>query len=236
MNKRHTFLIPLVTLLLLSAATLGAPSYAAKLDEAAIFIEINDTDGDAGIQIFLDGEGWDTMQLRAPNGNVLFSLMAENSVGIQGLTELFFESAEPSFDEQPLDEFLDLFPPGRYSMRGTTTEGEVITGAARLSHKLPEGPVITSPQEDEVVSTDAVVVSWEKVPNPPGSKIIAYQVIVEKDEGTLRVFSADVNSKTRSISIPPEFMQAGFPYKAEVIAKEKTGNQTISEIEFETSD
>ena len=39
-----------------------------KLDETAIFIEINDTDGDAGIQIFLDGEGWDFMMVTDPNG------------------------------------------------------------------------------------------------------------------------------------------------------------------------
>ena len=35
---------------------MAAQAQAIRLSEAAIFIEINATDGDAGIQIFLDGE------------------------------------------------------------------------------------------------------------------------------------------------------------------------------------
>ncbi len=43
-------------------AGMATPATAVvELDEAEIFIEINDTDGDAGIQIFLDGVGWKVM-------------------------------------------------------------------------------------------------------------------------------------------------------------------------------
>ncbi len=42
--------------------------WAKKLDEAAVFIEINDTDGDAGIHMFLDGVGWKRMKVFDPDG------------------------------------------------------------------------------------------------------------------------------------------------------------------------
>ena len=93
---------------------MNVPEAAAKrLSATAIRIEINGTDGDAGIQIFLDGEGWDSMKVFDPNGKTVLNFKAKGSVGMQGITELFFESAEPSFDEQPLDELLALFPEGR---------------------------------------------------------------------------------------------------------------------------
>jgi hypothetical protein len=80
----------------------AAPEASAKrLEETAIFIEINDTDGDAGIQIFLDGEGWNSMKVFDPDGKKVLNVRGRAAVGIQGITELFFESAEPSFEEQP---------------------------------------------------------------------------------------------------------------------------------------
>lgn len=42
-----------------------------QLSDAAIRIEINDTDGDAGIQTFLDDEGWDAMTVIDPGGTVV---------------------------------------------------------------------------------------------------------------------------------------------------------------------
>ena len=54
MRSRRTWFTAAATIALL--AGIATPALAAKLDEAEIFIEVNDTDGDAGIQIFLDGE------------------------------------------------------------------------------------------------------------------------------------------------------------------------------------
>jgi len=41
------------------------------LDAAKIFFEINATDGDSGIQMFLDGEGWDKMKVWDPDGKLV---------------------------------------------------------------------------------------------------------------------------------------------------------------------
>ena len=233
-NKRNWLAVAAVVALV---AGLAAPAARAiQLDDKAIFIEINDTDGDAGIQLFLDGEGWDFMSLLNPDGEVIFSVVADGPVAAQGVTELFFESAEPSFEEQPLEELLELFPEGMYRFVGTTTDGVQLNGRAKLTHDLPEGPVIVSPEEDEEVDVDDLVVEWERVPSPPGSRIISYEVVVEKDEGRLQVFKADMSRDARKVSVPEEFLKPGTDYKVEVIVKERSGNQTISEIEFATSD
>lgn len=191
MRRAKTFLITVTTAAL--ALGFAAPSVSQFwLEETAIFIEINDTDGDAGIQLFFDGEGWDTMQFKDPSGNVLLEILGENRIGMQGLTEGFFESAEPSFDVQTLQELLDLFPEGLYKFSGRTSDGESLGGAARLTQAIPDAPVLISPAEDETVDRDNVVVRWEKVPDLPGSLIVGYEVIVERDEGHTRVFKADM--------------------------------------------
>ena len=208
---------------------------AVELDEAAIRIEVNDTDGDAGIQIFLDGVGWDEMHVFDPFGVKVLDFKGKGSVGQQGITELFFESAEPSFDVQTLEELLVLFPEGEYVFEGRTTEGAELTGEATLTHAIPMGPVLVSPEDgDDSVDPEHTVVQWELSPNPPGSEIVGYEVIVEREEPSLRVFKADVSSTTTSVTVPPEFMEPGTTYKWEILAIESSGNQTLSEAEFET--
>lgn len=215
---------------------LAAPEVRAmKLSATAIYFEINDTDGDAGIQIFLDGEGWNSMKIFDPYGNKILDVRAEGSVGMQGITELFLESAEPSFDEQPLAELLALFPEGDYRFEGMTTEGVMLRDKARLTHALPAAPLLALPiEDDDSVDPGNTIIEWQLVPNPPGSKIVGYQIVVEREKPSLRVFTADVGPTTTSVTVPPEFMQPGTGYKFEVLAIEASGNRTISEREFET--
>jgi hypothetical protein len=232
MSESNPWLTVAVVVTLLAAVTTPA-AWAKRLDEAEIYIEINDTDGDAGIQVFLDGEGWDTMQMRGPNG-VEFSLVAEHGVGLQGITEFFFESAEPSFDEQPLDELLALFPEGKYKFVGTTTEGRKLKGKARLTHRLPEAPLLVSPIEGQEVDPDDAVFSWEAVADPPGSEIVGYEVVIECEEPEFTKLTALVGPDVTSLTVPPEVLaqEDADECKWEVLAIEESHNQTISEEEF----
>ena len=59
------------------------------------------------------------------------------SLAQQGLTELFFESAEPRFDELSPEEFFERFAEGRYTITGRTIEGDTLEGSARFSHRMP---------------------------------------------------------------------------------------------------
>ena len=94
-----------------------------EFSDAAIRIEINDTDGDAGIQMFVDGEPWKTLKVVCPDGKRVLEVKAKGSVRQQGLTELFFESAEPSFEDQTLEELKDLFRRAPTGSRGARPTG-----------------------------------------------------------------------------------------------------------------
>lgn len=230
-----TVLFTLITLVALLATPLSAEE---GLKEAAIFIEINDTDGDAGIQLFVDGEGWDRFRLVSPSREVLLHIRASGGVGLQGLTEGFFESAEPSFEEQPLSEFLALFPEGTYKFVARGTDGRWSRLKAELTHALPGAPIVVVPSDGEVFEDeDDVMVEWLPVADPPGSSIVGYQVIVETDDDDvpLRVFTADMEPGDTSVEVPEEFLDDG-AYKAEVLAIEESGNKTITEVEFEIGD
>lgn len=233
MKDRNSWLVAL-TLFALVAAFATPEAAAKKLDEAEFFIEINSTDGDAGIQVFLDGEGWKRMKIFDPDGNKLVDTKNKGSVKIQGITEYFFESAEPSFDVQSLEELMALFPEGKYRFEGTTTEGETLTGKTKLTHDFPEGPMLTFPVGGQAVDPDNAVFTWEPVADPPGTEIVSYEVVVECDEPELTLTTALVNADTTSFSVSPEFLNQEDldDCKWEVLAKEDSGNQTISEEPF----
>ncbi len=220
--------------------TLTPRAWAIKYDETRIIIEVNATDGDAGIQIFLDGEGWAKLEVSDPDGEEILEIEAVGSVGMQGITELFFESAEPSFDEQSLEELFALFPEGKYRFRGETVDGLPLRGKATLTHAIPDGPIILLPEEgEEVVLEEDVVILWELVVDPfPGTDlsvdIVGYQVIIEREEPTSLVLSVDLPASAIQVTVPWEFLEPETTYKFEVLAIEAGGNQTISESEFET--
>ena len=246
MTKRHY--VPAI--LLLTAVPLfvgiaaaqpdsGAPSKgtsAAKtirLEDATTIIEVNDTDGDAGLQVFLDGEPWKSMKVARPGGKRILNVKTKGRLNRLGLTELFSESHEPEFKEMPLEKFKQKFPKGKYTFSGRTVEGDKLVGKATLSHDTPDGPEIIAPAADATVPEDDAVARWAPVPGP-GIDVDGYRVIVERED-PLRVFNADLPASQTSVTIPSEFLEPGTEYKLEIQTIEKSGNQTISEIAFRVS-
>jgi hypothetical protein len=214
-----------------AASSSQAAGKSIRLEDATMIIEVNATDRDAGIQVFLDGEPWKSMRISRPGGGKILKVKAKGRLKGFGLTELFSESNEPEFRELPLRKFKKRFPEGKYTFVGRTVEGQTLRGKAKLSHDIPKGPEITSPTEGSEVPADDVVASWEAVPDTRRVDIVGYRAIVEK-EHPLRVFSVDLPASVTSITIPPEFLQSGKKHKIEVQAIERGGNQTISELEF----
>jgi hypothetical protein len=202
-----------------------------RLADATLIVEVNATDGDAGLQVFLDGDPWRSMTITAPDGRKIVDVTAVGRLKGYGLTELFSESSEPPFDTFPLARFKALWPEGRYSFSGVTIEGRKVTGAARLSHDIPGGPRIVSPTKNERVDRKAMVARWSAPPKQAGIEIAGYRAIVSR-EGPLRVFSADLRAWARRVTVPREFLERGVEYKIEVEAIEKSGNQTLTEVEF----
>jgi hypothetical protein len=212
------------------AGTAGAGSATIPFADARLKIEVNATDGDAGLQVFLDGEPWRAVSLYGPSGRKLVDIDAKGPLKDYGLTELFSESSEPPFDEFPLAEFKQLFPEGVYTFRGRTIDGKTLKSTARLTHDIPAGPRILRPREDAEVRRDRVVVAWRPV-RTPGVQIVGYQVVVTRED-PLRVLSVDLPARARRLRVPTVFLQRGAEYKAEVLAIEKGGNQTLTEVPF----
>jgi hypothetical protein len=212
-----------------------------ELGDARLKIETNDTDGDAGIQVFLDADPWRWMEILDTRGRRLFRSTASGIFGEQGGTELFLESGEPSFDEVPLEEFLERFPEGEYRFRGKGVEGERFFGTAILTHDIPAGPELVGPHEGgALVDPDNAVVQWETVDPPNGSPIIAYQVLVVLGETGLPALpkiSLDVMMPptATSLAVPPGFLRPDTRYEWEVLAIEAGGNQTLSSSFFRTA-
>jgi hypothetical protein len=234
-------LLSAFSLLALIAAATANPSRRTeaavkplRLADATMIVEVNATDGDAGLQVFLDGEPWRTMTISGPDGRRLLEVSAEGRLKRHGLTELFSESSEPPFDRLPLRRFKARFPEGRYSFAGRTVEGRRLLGSARLSHDIPDGPEIVSPAAGAAVPRDDVLASWNRVAERGGVDVVGYRAIVERED-PLRVFSVDLPASATSVTIPSQFLESGNEYKLEVQAIEASGNQTITEISFRVS-
>jgi len=110
------------------------------LSEAQLYFELNDTDGDLGIHGKADGDAWRKLRIEGPNDEVLLDIKVKGMMRSQGLTELFFESAEPKFDELSPDEFFLRFPEGEYEIEAKTLDGEELEGEVALSHVIPAAP------------------------------------------------------------------------------------------------
>ena len=196
-----------------------------------LFIETNATDGDAGLQVNLDAEDWTWLKLRDPRGKLILDLQAKGRLRGYGLTELLFEASEPSFDEVPFRVFKKRFPEGKYSFRGQTVEGRRLVGSDRLFHLVPAGPKVTFPTRGAQVDPNGFAVTWEPVTTPAGVKIVTYQVIVSQGERDLSMY---LPATATSASIPGEFLEPGTETDVEVLARERSGNQTITELPFRT--
>ena len=249
MNRKTLIALSLTTLIACAIPAvvigLGAGEEDVLFEEANIFIELNSTDLDVGIQVFLDGDPWRKVVAFDPDGSRIFTMRGNGSVKEQGLSEFFFESSEPSLDEVPLEEFLDRFPEGVYEFEGMTTDGVEIEGQDTLTHVLPAGPVILAPvspgHEPPVVDLDTdLLIDWEPVTETfDGSHdivIVGYQVIVEQPN-PLRTYQVDLPASQTSVRVPKEFFaQRGTRHKFEILAREVSGNQTITESEFVTEE
>ena len=227
-----------VFLLAVAALALGAVSqgaWAAQFSDAKIIFEVNATDRDAGIQVFLDGEPWKNVKIFNPNKVQIAEFQGKGNLEGFGLTELFSESNEPPFEDFPLQDVLDLFPEGKYEFKGTKVGGASLKSMATLSHVIPCGPVILS---DDTLPLDHATIVWDAVENAldPATEecggstdleIVGYQVIVD-------TFQVTLPASATSVTVPPEFLEPNTMYLFEVLAIEASGNQTITEGSFMT--
>ncbi|MGD8254378.1 MAG: hypothetical protein PVI73_05660 [Syntrophobacterales bacterium] len=236
------FLVAVVALILgASVPELWAHGNKKKieLDEAEVFIEYNSTDGDFGIQFFWDGEPWKWMMVKNERRRPVLSVWANKNVKAQGLTEGFFESAEPTLDELSFEEFLDRFPEGEYTFRGRTLERKWLVGEAELTHYIPCPPLVGS-----IGAPGTLKVAWrpvttvvdpdQDIPDPEEEgppecisaddfEIVAYEVVFEMEalvgegedeEERVFVDTATLPADATMLSASPEFVIAAADFRA----------------------
>lgn len=212
-----------------------------KLKDARLKIELNATDGDAGIQVFIDSDPWKSMDIFDPYGKMVFRSTTRGSFAKQGGTELFLESAEPNFSQLPLGEFLKRFPEGVYQFRGKGIEGETLISTAIFTHNLAAGPELVSPLDGgALVDSNNAVVTWNPVGAANGSPIVGYQVLVVQSPSTIPaipkiVLDIIMPATATSLAVPSGFLRPNTRYSWEVLAIEASGNQTLSTSFFQTA-
>jgi hypothetical protein len=221
----------LLYLVLLGALALGlaAPAHAGQLSIARIYIEYNSSAQDLGFHVFLDGEDWKSLTIVNPSGNQVFAVAGQGAFGALGLTELFFEGAEPPLSEVPLDVLLGLMPEGQYTFSGENVDGTRVISKGKLSHAIPAGPTVSA-----AINRDSLVISWTGVTGTPAGfpsrpiSIAGYQVIVGS-------FQVTLPASSRSVKVPEEYVRSlgRGEHDFEVLAIEESGNQSITEGVFE---
>jgi hypothetical protein len=177
----------------------------------------------------------------------MFNIHVNGRLRKQGLTEIFFESAEPSFDELSPEEFFLRFPEGKYEIEGITLEGKELESTVRLTHVLPAPPgniMISGTAAAENCDADPlpsvrepVIIRWDPVTQSHPEigrtgemiEVVKYQLVVEREEPTLLVFSVDLPPDVTSVEVPASFIALGEEFKFEILVREKSGNQTAIE-------
>ena len=234
-----SILAPLCAVIMLPAAAFAQT--IVPLKEAKFNIEHNFTDSDTGFQGAIDSEGWEELTVTGPGGIVL-ELEATGKLRQLGLTELFFETVEPANADVPVKNLLARLPAGNYVMSGTTPDGNFTRGTAWLTHNIPRGATLLSPSSGAKVPFANLPMAWSAVNRTIDGKpirIIAYQLIVEKDRpphphmiGKRGSLSMYLPPTVTHMTVPKEFLEPATAYKWEVLAIEPSGNQTLSSGEF----
>ena len=237
------FLSAVVALALGVGATgVWADDCEVEFDEAEVFFEFNASDGDLGIQIFFDATGWEEVEVTGPDGSIF---EVENGGGLNdiGSTEVFTESAEPPLCaedeclpgelEAAIADLLARFPEGVYELKGETVDGCELVGDVGLTHDLPEMVDLDIENFPEI----------EWTPGSGGPKIVGYEVVAEmeiEEDGEERVFvnTATLPASETSFTVSDVFADLAdqaeldgvlIVLKVEVIAREESGNKTITE-------
>lgn len=255
------------------AALCAAPAYADDRDDeeiewevAEVFFELNNTDGDLGIHALVDGEAWKQLQIEDVAEKRILGVGVRSRLRRQGLTEIFFESAEPTFDELPPATFFARFPEGTYEVEGVSLDGFEIESETEITHAMPAPPVpnvnglaAAEQCDDEEAGYDAPVIiadeyriAWQPVTrthptlgSPRDSDdltIVNYEVVVEAElempdgEEFTSIFSVILPPDVTETTVPAEFMHQADSFKYEVLAREESWNQTAIESCFLTAE
>ena len=214
-----------------------------QIATAKMIIEYNATDQDIGVHGTFDDQGWSRLCVFDPTGREVLRVSPKSQLADLTMAGIFFESREPPIEEFDFNDLKNRFPEGRYQVRGQSFDGTQLVGSALFTHDVPRPPKVTAPLDGATVSPTDVTVRWNDVTKTIDGgpvDITGYEVIVTKEQrddphGFSRpTYDVHVPANRNSLSVPAEFFQPRSEYELEVLALEKSGNQTISVSFFKT--
>ncbi|MDJ0944705.1 MAG: hypothetical protein QNJ30_14660 [Kiloniellales bacterium] len=243
-----------LTVLPRNAGALGEDE-EIPFEVAELFFELNDTDGDLGIHGMIDGGPWTRIAIEDPRDRTLMAIWTLGRLRKQAVTEIFFESAEPTFDELDPADFFGRFPEGTYEVEGRRQDGRELESETEVTHTLPAPPeptvngqplaAVCDDEDPDFNPTEVsvpVTIAWPEVteshPDLGNTSVPVtinnYEVVVEvvlelNGEEFASVFSTILPPGERSLTIPTEFLGQGESFKYEVLAREESFNQTAVE-------
>ncbi len=154
-------------------------------------------------------------------------------------------------------QFVKRFRAGDYKAYGWTIDNELLFSMGELTHALPAAPEVRIEVDDDDGEVEVTVhfapgsdlgrcaFDDAGIPDPAGVPVVRWEVVVEPDDDAVEEaglefskFTVQLLGDERSVEVPEEFLEpyldAGVTeFKGEVGAKEESGNQTFTEIEFE---
>jgi hypothetical protein len=214
-----------------------------QIATAKLIVEYNATDGDIGVHGAFDDQGWSKLCVYAPNGDPVLRVSPKSQLKDLTMAGIFFESREPPIDEFSFEDLKARFPEGRYEVRGLSFDGTQLVGQATFTHDVPAAPTVTAPLDGAEVDPDDLTVRWDDVTKTVDGEpltVTGYEVIVTKERHvdphgfSQPIYDVHVPPDRNSLSVPEEFLEPGTEYELEVLALEKSGNQTISVSFFTT--
>ncbi|ANM30762.1 hypothetical protein ABI59_16010 [Acidobacteria bacterium Mor1] len=228
----------------------GDPEDEIEFDVARIFFELNNTDGDLGIHAEIDGGPWKILEIEGPNDYQKMKIALKSNMRKQGLSELRFESAEPTFDELDPRVFFRRFPEGEWEISGVTIDGLEMESDSTVTHLVPAPPVnlavngmlvpLDCDEGPRPVVGDPVDLTWDAVTlshpdlgrtNEP-IEVESYEVALENEEtGLLMDFV--LPGDTTALRLPEGLFESGDQIKVGVLVREVSGNRTGTESCFE---
>lgn len=231
----------------LALAGFSAPTATGKgppiqpFAQAELFVELNDTDGDLGLHSAIDGGTWTLLEVDGPRNLPLLGIVSTGKLCRQGLTQLAFESQEPTFDQLDPAAFFRRFPEGVYTIQALAQGGGLFRNRVRLSHVMaaparatvngqpavpcdaPVLPIVTSPV---LVDWDPVTEHHPEIGKHGPVTISRYQFFVQQGDTKL---SMDLLPTVTAFEIPTSLTSAGGEWKFEIIARTSTNNNTAIE-------
>lgn len=194
-----------------------------RLKEEALILEYTATADEAVIKVEAESEEeLKFLQVRNPNGQLLFELRARNT-HIHTLSGF-----EVEMQESTANELLEMYPEGIYEIRGRSADGRFALGRGRLSHSLPLVPEVIHPYSEAVLSPDDLLLMWVADEDVEG-----YVVSLEQDEND--GLTVNLPAGSESFRVPNGVLLPGTETQFELGAIGPNGNITLVEIEFMTT-